>query len=74
MGIGTWTETRRYYAKCSLTGFANDKIRVVYKINGTYGATIPEFSNDSPDGNGKRELNETEKHGVIFNNTISVRQ
>ena len=71
--MGTWTENRKYFFTCSLTGFANDKIRVFYKINGTIGATIPEFSNDSPDGNGKKALNATEKLGVPFSKSISVK-
>ena len=57
VGLGTWTETSKYFFKCSLTGFANDKIRSFYKIIGTYGATKPVFSNDSPVGSGKQKLN-----------------
>ena len=53
VGMGTWTEKRKYMMQCKLTGFANDKIRVFYKMNGTIGATQPVFSNDSPEGNGK---------------------
>ena len=43
IGFGARTKRRKYHAACSLSGFANDKIRVVYKINVTFGETIPEF-------------------------------
>lgn len=39
VGLGTWTEFRKYFFECSLTGFANDKIRVFYKVNETIGKT-----------------------------------
>ena len=73
VGFGTWTERRKYFFQCSLTGFANDKIRVFYKINGTAGVTLPVFENDSKEGNGKKELNDTEKNGVIFSKSIAVK-
>ena len=62
VGQETYTEFTRFHFKCSLTGFANDKIRAFYKINTTIGATIPEFFNDAKLAtSGKKFLNETEK-------------
>jgi hypothetical protein len=70
----TWTETRKFYFECSLTGFANDKIRAFYKINGAPGALKATFTNDAPDGKtGKQSLNETEKVIVPFKKSIAVR-
>ena len=39
VGFEEYTEIIKYKFKCSLMAFANDKIRVFYKINETYGVT-----------------------------------
>ena len=74
VGQETWTEETRFYFKCVLTGFANDKIRAFYKVNETIGATIPTFTNDAklPES-GQKFLNETEKKWVHFSKSISVK-
>ena len=61
VGIETYTERSTFRFKCQLLPWANDKIRVFYKINETYGATEGEFSNDSKSKIGKRFLNKTEQ-------------
>ena len=47
VGIETYTERTHFHFNCQLMEFANDKIRVFYKINETYGATEGDFENDS---------------------------
>ena len=52
-------------------GWSNDKIRTYYKINGTMGATLGEFSNDGKNNTGKKFLTEEEKRQVVFKKKVS---
>ncbi len=56
VGYPMYTEYTKFNFKCSLTGFANDKIRAFYKIIDAPGATKAEFINDSKNNQGTRFL------------------
>lgn len=73
IGSETYTESTKFKFECSLTGFANDKIRSFYKIDVGIGTLKGEFFNDAKTNVGKKFLNESEKITVPFKKSVAVR-
>ena len=61
IGQETYTERTKFFFKCNLLPFANDKIRLFLKIPDVHGVAKGQFSNDAVGASGKKSLNETEK-------------
>ena len=67
IGKETFTERTRFHFECSITKFANDKIRVFYRIPTAEGKAKVEFSNDARlSRSGKKSLTSAEKKQVPF--------
>lgn len=73
IGGETFTEKTTFAFNCSLTGFANDKIRTFYKIDTAPGRLKGTFINDAKGSVGKKKLNSTEEITVPFKKSVAVR-
>ena len=74
IGEETYTERTRFLFKCQLNRFANDKIRIFFKIPDAHGVAKGVFSNDAKLAeSGKKSLNKSEEIMVPFKKSVAVK-